>query len=144
RFLSYRSCLLLISLGTLLGIIGCSGNESKNTSTQNSSGTVEANSKNPLTNLKEAATVGKSLYATNCALCHGDSGKGDGPAGTALAAKPTDLTTGDVTQDPDGELFLVIKNGKMTDGKLVMPPVKQLSDKQIWEIVTYVRTLSQK
>lgn len=36
--------------------------------------------------------LGKELYSTNCAACHGPNGLGDGPAGVALDPKPNDLT----------------------------------------------------
>jgi len=36
---------------------------------------------------------GRETYRTSCASCHGISGKGDGPAASALKRPPTDLTT---------------------------------------------------
>lgn len=36
--------------------------------------------------------LGKMNYESNCAACHGQSGKGDGPVSVELRAKPTDLT----------------------------------------------------
>lgn len=39
------------------------------------------------------AASGKEMYTAYCASCHGVSGKGDGPAATALKTPPTDLTT---------------------------------------------------
>jgi mono/diheme cytochrome c family protein len=36
---------------------------------------------------------GKRTYRRLCASCHGDEGRGDGPAVSALAAAPPDLTT---------------------------------------------------
>jgi mono/diheme cytochrome c family protein len=35
---------------------------------------------------------GQATFAMHCASCHGVSGEGDGPAGTALTQKPADLT----------------------------------------------------
>lgn len=36
---------------------------------------------------------GKFEYESNCASCHGHTGKGDGPMAQTLLSKPTDLTT---------------------------------------------------
>lgn len=35
---------------------------------------------------------GKVMFENYCAACHGMTGKGDGPAASALKVKPTDLT----------------------------------------------------
>ena len=35
---------------------------------------------------------GPDLFRAHCAACHGASGQGDGPAASALKAKPADLT----------------------------------------------------
>jgi mono/diheme cytochrome c family protein len=35
---------------------------------------------------------GKALFATYCAACHGETGRGDGPAAAGLPARPADLT----------------------------------------------------
>jgi mono/diheme cytochrome c family protein len=40
------------------------------------------------------AEAAAALYATHCAVCHGDTGKGDGPAMGALHPRPRDFTTG--------------------------------------------------
>jgi mono/diheme cytochrome c family protein len=39
-----------------------------------------------------SATDGQANYKAYCAACHGVSGKGDGPAASALKVPPTDLT----------------------------------------------------
>jgi mono/diheme cytochrome c family protein len=36
---------------------------------------------------------GKEMFKAYCASCHGESGKGDGPAAAALKTAPADLTT---------------------------------------------------
>ena len=42
----------------------------------------------------ELIAKGKTLFAVNCASCHGNNGKGDGPAAAALNPKPRDFTSG--------------------------------------------------
>lgn len=37
---------------------------------------------------------GAKLFAQNCAMCHGNEGKGDGPTGQALNPKPRNLVEG--------------------------------------------------
>src|SRR5215467_11809422 len=39
-----------------------------------------------------SAASGKEMFKAYCASCHGESGKGDGPAAAALKAKPSDLS----------------------------------------------------
>jgi mono/diheme cytochrome c family protein len=41
-----------------------------------------------------SAETAATLYAKQCAVCHGDTGKGDGPAMGALHPRPRDFTTG--------------------------------------------------
>src|SRR5581483_10102622 len=94
---------------------------------------VTEEAKNPLPDLATAANAGQPLYQANCALCHGDAGASDGPASSSFDPRPTDLTKGKVTADPDGKMFLVIKQGK---GKML--GMKRLTDEQIWQIVAYV------
>ena len=41
----------------------------------------------------DGAFKGADLYREYCAVCHGENGKGNGPAASALKNPPTDLTT---------------------------------------------------
>lgn len=94
--------------------------------------------KNPVTANPAALAEGKALYATNCSPCHGDKGKGNGPAAQALNPKPADHTSAAVQSETDGSLFW-----KLTEGRSPMPSYKAvLSDKQRWELVDYIRTLA--
>ncbi len=43
-------------------------------------------------NKQASAERGKELFSEYCASCHGVSGKGDGPAASALKIPPADLT----------------------------------------------------
>lgn len=45
--------------------------------------------------------AGAATYKAYCTVCHGPSGKGDGPAAKALTTKPADLTT--ITQRHGGK-----------------------------------------
>ena len=39
-----------------------------------------------------SAASGKDMYKAYCAVCHGNDGKGAGPAASAMKVPPTDLT----------------------------------------------------
>jgi mono/diheme cytochrome c family protein len=41
---------------------------------------------------RTSASSGKEMYRSYCAACHGNNGKGDGPASAALKSSPSDLT----------------------------------------------------
>jgi len=94
----------------------------------------------------EVLQRGQHMYVQYCASCHGDAGKGDGPGGANLAVKPQDLTLGAVMNPLTDEfLHRIISDGPQSVGlSSLMPPFKpQLGDRQIGEIVQYVRTLAQ-
>lgn len=46
---------------------------------------------------------GQAVFAANCATCHGDGGRGDGPAAVGLEPPPADLSDGAWTTG-DGSL----------------------------------------
>ncbi len=93
--------------------------------------------KNPITKFdpKEKAEA-KKVIETNCVPCHGSSGKGDGPAAAALPTKPADWTSDKVQKQSDGDIFW-----KISTGRGAMPPWKSLSEKERWELVSYIRSL---
>lgn len=64
-----------------------------------------------------SAASGKEMYTAYCASCHGTSGKGDGPAASALKTPPTDLTTLKSKGDgkfPSDHIYQVIKGDANT------------------------------
>jgi cytochrome c oxidase cbb3-type subunit III len=90
------------------------------------------------------AEQGKKLYGQYCVSCHGQSGKGDGPAAAALNPKPRDHTDKEsMSKMSDDDLLKVIKNGGASIGKSpLMPPWGgALKDDQIKDVIAYVRTL---
>lgn len=54
--------------------------------------------KEPWVSTPELVTYGAKVFKTNCAMCHGDTGHGDGAAGAALNPKPRNLVEGKWTQ----------------------------------------------
>ncbi|MFQ5913854.1 MAG: c-type cytochrome [Nitrospinota bacterium] len=89
--------------------------------------------------------AGKKTYGVLCASCHGNSGKGDGPAAATLPTKPADHTDGKRMHAlSDQFLFDIIKGGGASLGKSpLMPPWgAQLKDQEIRNVVAYIRTLA--
>jgi mono/diheme cytochrome c family protein len=68
--------------------------------------------KEPWVNNDQILAYGKKLFATNCAMCHGNEGKGDGAAGAGLTPKPRNMVEGKWTQGA-GEIahFNVVTKG---------------------------------
>lgn len=89
---------------------------------------------------------GKNLYTSYCAGCHGEDGKGDGPAAMALPVRPANHTDGMVmNQLPDKFLMEIISKGGAAVGKSPIMPAwgGQFNEKQLRDIVAYVRSLAQ-
>ena len=101
--------------------------------------TDSAARKNPISANAVSITRGKALFQTHCALCHGASGQGDGPAGAALNPKPTNLREM-VGQHSDGDFAWKIANGRGP-----MPAWKSvLQENQIWDLVNFIQSLGDK
>lgn len=96
--------------------------------------------KNPVASDESSIAEGRKLYLRHCASCHGQSGKGDGSMALA-GGTPSNLA--DETWDhgsSDGEIFVVIRDGVGSD----MEAYKDsLTEKQIWHLVNFIRSLSQ-
>ena len=94
---------------------------------------------NPLpataTNLESA----RQLYRDDCAQCHGQSGKGDGPEAWMHRPAPADLTDrARMAKVSDGAVFYQI-----TQGRRPMPAFKnRMTADQRWQLVLLLRSFS--
>ena len=86
--------------------------------------------RNPLARDPAATRAGKKTYQNSCQLCHGGDGRGGrGPA----------LATGNFQRGAeDWQLFETIRRG--VPGTQM--PAFELPNEEIWELVTYLRSLS--
>ncbi|HID50869.1 MAG TPA: cytochrome c [Anaerolineae bacterium] len=96
---------------------------------------------NPIPADEVSLQRGEILYALHCALCHGESGMGDGPMVPFYeeyeADAPPDITGSNIGNMFDGALFRIITQGRKT-----MPPLAEnLTIRERWDVVNYVRSL---
>ena len=100
-----------------------------------------AGMKNPVVDKADTVAAGKKIYTDNCATCHGDKGKGDGPGGASLKAKPADLSEVAANDDDDRILWTISEGGAAAGKSADMKPWKdQLSQDEIWQVISYMRT----
>ncbi|HEY4655360.1 MAG TPA: cytochrome c [Cyclobacteriaceae bacterium] len=93
---------------------------------------------NPFSSDPEAVARGKENYDVYCWSCHGKKGRGDGAAGVSFPVKPADFRVQAVRGQSDGALYW-----KLTNGRGNMTAYQDLlSDEQRWELVSYIRVLS--
>ncbi|MFI7855792.1 FTR1 family protein [Pseudomonas promysalinigenes] len=89
------------------------------------------------------AARGAALYAQNCAICHGTSGAGDGPAGVGLEPPPANLRN---TQRMDQlslfDLYNTLALG--IDGTEMPSFADQLDERQRWDVAAYIASFSAK
>jgi len=81
-------------------------------------------------------TLGATLYASNCATCHGAAGHGDGPLATSLPTRPANLAAGVFKAGARPEqIFLRAAAGIPP----LMPAFRgSLSADSLWAVVAYV------
>jgi len=91
------------------------------------------------TDLQASIEEGDKLFGTECAACHGLDGHTPTDAGRWMYPRAVDLTSPEVQQYSDRELFWIVKNGIRLSGMPAFGRVE--SDEHIWDLSNYVRTL---
>jgi mono/diheme cytochrome c family protein len=96
--------------------------------------------KDPWNESPEMIAHGKQLFAQNCAMCHGPTGHGDGPAGASLNPKPRNFVEGKWKKGGTRlGLFGVLQNG--------LPPSSMQSYKHLpvsdrWSLIHFIRSIT--
>ncbi len=97
---------------------------------------AEQDRPNPIPADHESIARGAALFKTNCVLCHGPSGRGDGAVAASLDPRPADLAIM-AGMHPAGDFAWKIANGRGA-----MPAWKELlSEAEIWDLVNFVKRL---
>jgi mono/diheme cytochrome c family protein len=92
----------------------------------------------PLVKPDPAAASG--TYMEKCAPCHGNTGLGDGSMAGQLPVPPPALGTNAVSRKATpSEWYAMVTQGNL---ERRMPPFNSLSDRQRWDVVAYLYTLS--
>jgi cytochrome c oxidase cbb3-type subunit 3 len=86
--------------------------------------------------------MGKKVYDDNCTICHGADGKGKGTIAEIYDMEPADHTDASILNRMSNEkIRSIIVDG--TKGAKLMPGWKDiLSDKEIEDVISYIRLLS--
>ena len=81
----------------------------------------------------------KTAKPIACKMCHGKTGAGDGKLGKILTPHPRNFACkATMKKISAGQMFWIIKNGSKGTGMVAHK--KTLKDKEIWDIIKYIRT----
>lgn len=137
---------MLLAIGLTLSSCGKSNDQlNQDQSTSDTTATAPAPAAADFAVDMTAANIaaGHATYHTTCAPCHGEGGKGDGPAAIALNPKPRDHTNGAYMNKLTNEhLLTIVKGGGAQFGFPGMPAQPQLSDDTVKNVIAFVRSLA--
>jgi len=136
-----RKIALFVLMGALF-LIACGTVAGPNSSDQNLVGTLDpvpaeyVGKTNPLG--PEAAEQGAEVFKSNCEICHGPQGHGDGPAGGSLEPKPKNLA---VLRERAGDDYLFWRISEGRPGTAMVAWKGILTEEQIWQVISFIHTL---
>ena len=90
---------------------------------------------NPIPPTRASLERGHEVYVENCLSCHGEQGRGDGPAGRVLRPRPADLRQ-HTTQHTEGQLYWWISKG--FPGTAMPAWEDRLSEEDRWNVLNYI------
>lgn len=93
--------------------------------------------------LADELSIGKQVYDTRCSFCHGVSGRGDGPAGTALQPPPNNFADKAYWANAtDERMRSAIVSGKQ--GTAMVPFGTTLTPQEIDAVLVYLKSFKPK
>ena len=95
---------------------------------------------------KGDAKAAMDVFTKNCLRCHGDHGKGDGPAGKFLKTKPADWTDkARMSKMTDSDLKTVITKGGGAVGKSPVMPAfgDKLKDQDVENLIALIHQVEE-
>ncbi len=95
----------------------------------------------PIAHTPKSLSKGKKLYGIYCAICHGETGNGEGflvrENGGAYPAMPTDFLSEDLIKSSDGRYYYSIMKGR----NMMEPFNDKLNYTERWQVIQYIRAL---
>ena len=87
--------------------------------------------KNPYQGQADAVAAGRLVYEDHCSKCHGENAQGTKKRPSLRSDRVQQAAT-------EGDLHWLLVNGNIGRG---MPSWSKLGDPQIWQVISYVKTL---
>lgn len=138
--MKWKLSLGALALGSIIAAVACSSSDGD--------GNAPGAGATPKAAAAPAVTPamiehGRGLYKANCAACHGEGGKGDGPASAVFKPPPQDHTDREYMDSmTDEDLARVIQMGGSVRGKPLMPSHPQIKGADLDALVAFTRSLS--
>ncbi len=94
--------------------------------------------KNPYAGKGDPEGIGKNLYKTHCASCHGKDGLGDGTKAAQLEEELRDFSSSEVQSQADGVLYYkgIIGKDEMPNFEKKIP-----AEEDRWMVINFIRSL---
>jgi mono/diheme cytochrome c family protein len=86
---------------------------------------------NPYARQPDALAAGHNIFEEHCARCHGENAEG-------RKKRPSLRSRRVQQQATEGDLHWLLVNGSMKKG---MPSWAKLPDPQLWQLITYLKSL---
>ena len=91
---------------------------------------------------EDSIARGEPIFQQNCAVCHGETGLGDGPAAATLDPTPPMIAMTSQNLGDDHMFWRISEGGAMDPFNSAMPTWKAvLVEEARWDVINYVRSL---